>query len=341
MKKDLWSEEYQKAYLWKEDKKYEIELFFRGNSVRKHRKKSYHIIFNKPNLMDGHHELHLNAEYNDPSLMRNRLSFNFFSEIGVIAPNSSYVQLFINNIYQGIYLQLDSFDEYFLKRRKLPIGGIVYADDNDANFSLLSEEKDKKSDLLQGYTVKYDVANIQDQLIKLLVITNTLPDDKFQIQIQQVLHVPQYLKWLAGVVCTQNYDGFTQNYALYLNGDNEKFEITPWDYDGTWGRDRHGKSYEHDFIPLQGYNTLTARLLHIPEFRITYKQIMDQVLNNHFTVAHLAPVIDSYYQELTSYIARDPFFRYERAVFDTEPTYILNFIKKRNQFLMEECSLLN
>ena len=77
------------------------------------------------------------------------------------------------------------------------------------------------------------------------------------------LDIDKYLRWLAGVVCTQNFDGFIHNYALYRNSETNLFEITPWDYDGTWGRDLHGRKLDHDFVPISGYNTLTGRLLHI------------------------------------------------------------------------------
>ncbi|WP_156914205.1 CotH kinase family protein [Paucisalibacillus globulus] len=336
MKRDIWSDNYQPASLWIDDKKYEIDIFYRGNSVRKHKKKSYHIIFSKPFFMEGQHEIHLNAEYNDPSLMRNKLSFDFFSEIGVVSPQANYVRLYINGVYQGVYLQLDSFDQYFLKRRGIPEGDIVYADDNDANFSLLSEENEKKMELLQGYTIKYDSDDVRECLYHLLVIINTLPDHKFQEQIQEILDVNKYLKWLAGAVCVQNYDGFTQNYALYFNSKSKKFEITPWDYDGTWGRDRHGKEYEHDYIPLEGYNTLTARLHRILEFRASYKQIMHDVLHNQFTVAHQTPIIEANFQELLPYINKDRYYRYEEDTFRIEPSVILKFIEQRKKFLVSE-----
>jgi len=37
--------------------------------------------------------------------------------------------------------------------------------------------------------------------------------------------VEQYLKWLTGVICTQNYDGFVHNYALYFHGETSRFHI--------------------------------------------------------------------------------------------------------------------
>ena len=39
----------------------------------------------------------------------------------------------------GIYLQLESVDEWFLQKRKLPYGPIFYATEYHANFSLLTQ----------------------------------------------------------------------------------------------------------------------------------------------------------------------------------------------------------
>lgn len=44
----------------------------------------------------------------------------------------------------------------------------------------------------------------------------------------------KYLRWLAGIVFTSNYDGFVHNYALYRNHETGLFEVIPWDYDATW-----------------------------------------------------------------------------------------------------------
>ena len=67
-------------------------------------------------------EIHLNAEYKDTSLFRNKLSLDFFSEIGALAPQSRYVFLKINGKNEGVYLELESVDECFLAKRNLPKG---------------------------------------------------------------------------------------------------------------------------------------------------------------------------------------------------------------------------
>ena len=48
-----------------------------GLIARKFRKRSYRIEFIEPETFSGAREIHLNAEYKDPSLIRNKLSFRF------------------------------------------------------------------------------------------------------------------------------------------------------------------------------------------------------------------------------------------------------------------------
>ena len=96
MNEDIWVDDRFPAVLKIGENQYSICLAYRGNVIRKKRKKSYHIIFEKPFTIDGAHEIHLNAEYKDLSLCRNKLSLDFFDEIGVISPHSMHVLLYIN-----------------------------------------------------------------------------------------------------------------------------------------------------------------------------------------------------------------------------------------------------
>jgi spore coat protein H len=339
MQQNIWEHDYADAKLKTADKKFSIKIALRGNQIRKHKKKSYHILFENPFLMDGQHEIHLNAEYNDPSLMRNKLSFDFFESIGVLAPRSVHILLYINGICQGIYLKLESFDEYYLRKRNLPDGAIYYATNNDANFSLYTPEKKLKPSLEDGYTKKYDFQH-DDSLKRLLIVINTFPKEEFCVEISKHLHVQKYLMWLAGVVCTQNFDGFIHNYALYHNSETELFEITPWDYDGTWGRDLHGRPLEHDYIPIEGYNTLTARLLDSPDYQLMYRNFLHQILQTQFTDQLQKPLIENLQHTIRPYINKDPNLKNKLAAFDQEQEYILRFIRERNKYLASKLDSL-
>ncbi|WP_232490246.1 CotH kinase family protein [Neobacillus cucumis] len=335
LEQDIWTDPVP-AVLKMEGNQYAITLAYRGNVIRKKKKKSYHIIFKKPYTVNGAHEIHLNAEYSDISLSRNKLALDFFHSLGVISPQSKHVLLFINGYCKGIYLELESFDKYLLNKRNLPHGAIIYATNYHANFSLTTPKNKLKNSLDEGYTVKYgsekDLARLEDFIAKV----NTLNNNDFEKVIPKFLDIDQYVKWLTGVVCTQNFDGFIHNYALYHNGKSNLYEMTPWDYDGTWGRDLHGRKLSHDFVPITGYNTLTNRLLTIPHFKEKYVTTLSSALANQFTVNNLEPIITDLFNELKPYISLDPYLTINEQTLEKEKLYILRFIKKRNSYLKEK-----
>ncbi|SPU07725.1 CotH [Bacillus licheniformis] len=186
----------------------------------------------------------MNAEYHDPSFIRNRLSFHFFEQIGVLAPAASHVFLYINEKKEGIYLKIESVDDHFLKRRNLERGAIYYAVDDDANFSLLSSfNKKAKQNLMQGYEEKRVQAATMTTSRSLSTLSIPPKTTYLKKKSKRYLDVKQYLLWLIGAVYTQNFDGFVHNYALYLNGRTKTFQIIPWDYDATWGRNIHGEEW--------------------------------------------------------------------------------------------------
>ncbi|MFD2443752.1 CotH kinase family protein [Bacillus sp. CGMCC 1.16607] len=337
LRSDIWCEDPVAGYLKMNKKKWDIDIVYRGSHTRKFKKKSFHIAFFQPKLFLGAKEIHLNAEYKDPSLMRNKLSFDFFRSIGVLAPESRHVILNINGKTEGVYLQIESVDENFFQKRNYPLGAIFYAVDGDANFSLLSDlDNDVKESLDLGYEMKVgnqeDLGHLQELIYKI----NTLSRVEFEENIHKYVNVNQYLRWLAGVIFTQNYDGFVHNYSLIRNASTGQFEVSPWDYDGTWGRDVNGKVMEYDYVRIEGFNTLTARILDIPSFRMEYRSLLESILESEYTVERLQPQIMNLYHSLRPYILKDPYKQQQLSQFDQEPEFILDFIKERSKYIYEK-----
>ncbi|MDQ0268951.1 CotH kinase family protein [Cytobacillus purgationiresistens] len=341
LKSDIWSEEKVPGYVTIQNKKLDIDIGFRGSHIRKIKKKSYQIEFYKPKLWKGAKEIHLNAEYNDPSMIRNKLSYDFFSSIGVLTPSAEHVFITLNGKKEGVYLQLESVDEYYFKKRGLPVRAIFYAVDGDANFSLFSDlDKESKKSLTLGYELKYGDEEEELFLQEFIYKLNTLLRDEFEKEIIRYLDVEKYLLWLAGAVCTQNYDGFVHNYALYRNGETGLFEILPWDYDATWGRDINGKSMDYNYVRMEGFNTLSARILGIPAFRNKYYRILNELLDDRFNVETIRPQINALYSKLRPYFGKDPYKKDKIEDFEKEPDFICRFIEDRNSYLRAELKKL-
>lgn len=341
LRKDIWLDDPVPAKLTIGKKKYDIGIAYRGSHIRELKKKSYHLTFNKPTTTRKVKELHLNAEFTDPSLLRNKLSFDFFKEIGCLAPSARFVNVKLNGKNEGVYLELESVDEHFLNDRQLPSGAIFYAVDGDANFSLMSDlDKTVKKSLLQGYERKFGTEQDDVHLHKTILQINTISRADFEKEIVKTIDVEQYLRWLAGVVFTQNFDGFVHNYTLYRNGESGLFEMIPWDYDATWGRDVNGEVMGEDYLRIEGFNTLTARLLDVKTFLHRYRNLLETILNNQFTVAHLQPKVEALHALIRPYMLKDPYQKDKIDVFDQEPSYILDFIEARGDFIRSQLSKL-
>lgn len=337
LKRDVWIDDPVPAKLLIQKDKLDIDIAYRGAHIREFIKKSYHISFYDPPFYQGAREIHLNAEYKDPSLIRNKLSLDFFSDIGCLSPRAKHIFLQLNGKAQGVYLELESVDKQFLVNRNLPLGAIFYAVNGDGNFSLISGiDKNTKTALTSGYEKKCGSNKTEQYLEELIVMINTLSRADFKKEILKILEVEKYLRWLAGVVLTQNYDGFVHNYGLYRNGATGQFELIPWDYDATWGRDVHGRLLDHDFVPIRGFNTLTARILDVDSFRSRYQQILAELLDSYFTREYLDPKVERLMNNLRPYILKDPYKKEAVEQFDIEPNVIAQFIEKRRSFIKNQ-----
>ncbi|WP_342513014.1 CotH kinase family protein [Sporosarcina sp. FSL K6-1522] len=342
LRKDIWYDDPVAAKLTVNKKKYAIGIAYRGSHIRDLRKKSYAVEFYKPSKYQQATAVHWNAEFKDPSLLRNKLSFDFFTDIGCLAPAARFVFLKINGKNEGLYLEIEAVDECFLANRKLPKGAVFYAVDGDANFSLMSDlRKEVKESLALGYEQKCGTEQEHEYLQEFIYIINTVSREDFEAEIAKYVHVDQYLRWLAGVVLMQNFDGFVHNYALYRNGETGLFEVIPWDYDATWGRDVEGEVMEEDYLRIEGFNTLTARLLDVRAFRGRYRELLEELLDSKFTVAYIEPKIQALHASIRPYIEKDPYEKDNLAVFDQEPAFIYAYIEARGNYIREQLHLLD
>ncbi|GGE67137.1 CotH kinase family protein [Priestia taiwanensis] len=334
--KGLWHDNPTPAILSYRRKQYPVSMSYRGAYTRKMKKRSYSVFLEDKSPLENVHTIHLNAEYNDPSLMRNKLALDFFSILGILSPSSTYANITINQKPKGLYLQLESVDENFLRNRRLAKGPIYYAINHRADFSLHPD----KNLLLDGYIRKHGTEEDDKHVIDFLSTINTTTKQEFERQIYSVLHVEHYLRWLVGIVCTQNADGFTHNYALYRDNDSKLFSLIPWDYDGTWGRKYNGNPLPHDYISICGRNILTERLLQVPLIRKRYYKLLEATLKERFTPSFIRSEIDRISSVVQPHLHRDPRLKYETHSFHEEIDHILAFIEKRNTFLTSELSVL-
>lgn len=92
-----------------------VGVRFRGNTSLNAQKKSFKINIDK--FVDqnfyGLAELNLIGNQNDPSILRAKLCWDFFREAGVPACRTSYIRVYVNGTYMGVYLNVEQIDNRF------------------------------------------------------------------------------------------------------------------------------------------------------------------------------------------------------------------------------------
>ena len=121
---------------------------------------------------------------------------------------------------------------------------------------------------------------------------------------------------MIGAVFVGNRDGFVHNYALYLEPDERRFRIIPWDYDATWGIDIHGRPARLDRVPVTGWNKLSYRLFAHPEGRRRFRRAFLRALDGPLAPDSVLPLIDRLASQVAPWRERDPYLR--RADFPRE-----------------------
>ncbi len=91
----------------------------RGNTSRVSQKKSFKISFNA--YVSGRRyqdvkKVNLNGQHNDPTMIREKLFYDTWNKAGMVERRTSFVRLYINNAYYGLYTNLEEYDKDWLIR---------------------------------------------------------------------------------------------------------------------------------------------------------------------------------------------------------------------------------
>lgn len=330
MENNLWNDRYVSAWMKTNGRSAAVSVRYRGGHTRAYPKRSYEVV------RQGQ-AFHYNAEYDDPSMIRNSLSFAFFPMIGVPAPRTKHVLLYRNNEPLGLYLEIEGVDKSFFIRRKIGASSLFYAVNDRADFNrFLPESNRLKRSLLAGYEHRFGGRKEKLKLTSFIRGFHMRQGKRARAFLQSRLDVDNYLRWLAGAVLTGNYDGFEQNYALYRSSKSGKLRIIPWDYEGTWGRNCYGSIVDSDLVSVGGYNYLTRKLLEHSKFRNQYKAILRSALKGPFTEKRLMPLIEKKVAALSSYIREDTTRRWSYYEFLGEPEVFRRYIRERRLIVETE-----
>ena len=268
-----------------------IGFRLRGNTSRYSAKKSFKISFNTFNpgfRWNDLKKMNLNGEHNDPSILRSWLSNSLLTENQIIAIRNSYVKLFINGEYKGLYFNAEHIDKPFITQRFGTYNdGNLYKAAWGANLTYLGANPN-------NYIDKYELNTNTDSfdysgLIHFIDVLNNTPSAQFACAIQQVFDVESYLKTLAMEVLIGHWDGYSynqNNYYLYENPADGRFVFIEYDMDNTFGIDWFNIDWANRNIYTWANSgsgrPLFNKLMAVPYFKDLYSGYIQSFINGNF-----------------------------------------------------------
>ena len=240
--------------------------------------------------IDDFGTIKLSNEYNDPSFVRETLSYEIARKY-MAASGSNYANVYVNGTYLGLYTSNQDVDKQFMRMN--------FSGDENARFKgeitgntmpgsmggVWLYNGPDSADYYDRYEAESDFG--WDRLVNFIDTINNHSD-----LADQVLNIDRNLWFLACSNILVNLDGpinNPQNYYLYEDN-NGRFNIIPWDFNESFGV----------FSMLQsGGNLSTTGLQHLSPFvnetNSNYPNIKNILSNDTYRkiyVAHMKTIIE-------------------------------------------------
>jgi hypothetical protein len=299
----------------------DIGFRLRGNTSRYSQKKSFKVSFNtyEPGRKwHGLEKLNLNGEHNDPSVIRSKVCWDLLRDFEVPAPRSNHIDLYINNQYFGIYINVEHVDEEFVDNRFGNNDGnlykclwpadLIYRGSNPNSYKYTSGDR-RAYDLVTNTEADdySDIAHFID-------ILNNTPVSERYCELDQVINLDIMIRSIAFDILSGNWDGplyNKNNFYLYRNTATGKFEYIPYDLDNTFGIDWFGKDWATRNVYTWANNSeprpLFYQLLEIPELRDRLSVYLEEFIEKYYNEEQIFPALDRIKAMITNSVIADPF----------------------------------
>jgi spore coat protein CotH len=182
----------------------------------------------------GFKELSLANNYDDESLIREKVVPEIFRDFGVAAPQTAFYRVYIDYgdgpIYFGLYTIIEIVDDTMIEYQFADDNGNIYKPEgtgasfakntfSSSYFEKKNNEETDWSDVEALYNVLHSTQRITDAAA-------------WRASLEEVFSTDGFLKWLAVNTTIQNWDTYgvmTHNYYLYNNPKNNQLTWIPWD----------------------------------------------------------------------------------------------------------------
>lgn len=242
----------------------------------------------------GFKKLHLKNNYDDQSMLREKVAGDVFRNAGLAASRTAFYTLYVDYgdgpTYFGVYTMVEDVENTLLDDFFGDDDGNLYKPDGDAaSFAAGTYDEDE-------YVKKNneDEANFSDvsNLLSILHDSSRTTDAAtWRTNLEAVFDTDVFLKYLAANTVIQNWDTYgrmTHNYYLYNNPKNDKLTWIPWDNNEALQLGKMGGALPLDFSGLNNSEWPLIGYLYADDvYKAQYDAYVQEIADDAFSVSNI------------------------------------------------------
>lgn len=294
----------QASFFYKDQLYDNVFVRLKGGTTRGLNKSAHRVDFHKSHPFEFSkdekpvRELALNAEFIDPSFLRQNTSFWLFNQAGTPAPIHFPVRLHLNGQFHELAFHTETMDSALLDRMGLNPEGALYK--NALMLNIIPEPAIGGRDCREAEKQTRPQEDFSDLIAWTTGIAENRTPAQRRIHMLDTTDIPSVINYLACFHMTQQADGVHANVCPHRDsGVTDEWRLIPWDMNLSMGQvwavdhvaGNEDASESHPFYGASGwrdsniswsYNRLFDSLIVVPEFREMYlrrlRSLMDAFL---------------------------------------------------------------
>jgi hypothetical protein len=283
-----------------------------GSARRFDDKPAFKVKLDKADRFFGLDQLTLNNMVQDPTMVHEALGYQVYEAAGVKVPRTGYVRLTVNGQPYGLYLNLESPDTRFLKRRFGDDSGILY----EGSYGV---------DLRRDDVEKFELHEGKDAgRAKLMALIRALdaPGDGIFYGRPPLVDTVSFLHMIAAGALIDDWDNYyaSNNYRIYWNPSANRWFFIPTGIDQTFG--------DHSIAVFGGIGLLFQKCLASERCTKDYADAVRDVASR-FERLGLAANMDALLAVIDAASRADPKKPYDAATMDSARDAMRAFIAER------------
>ena len=256
----------------------------------------------------GFKKFSLKNNYNDESMLREKVAADVFKDAGLAVSHTGFYTLYIDHgdgpEYFGLYTLVEEVDDTVIDTQFSSDEGNLYKPEDDGamfvegSFSQDDFEKKTNED-------DEDWSDIEALFSALHDDTYSNDPATWRTNLEAVFDVEVFLKYLAVNGIIQNWDTYGKmphNYYLYNNPETSKLTWIPWDNNEALQDGNQGGALALDFSDLNSSNwPLISKIYADDVYRARYNEYLLEVISDAFETNKMQAKYNDYLALVETY----------------------------------------